>query len=301
MYRAYYRDSPLDWSESKVRDPAAGHLGVAGAAVGGRPRNPAAGNRAGRGRHGLASASRGTCPASFGWRASVAWKSRNRCGSRTWRRTAAARCRPLPCWRPCAAQSLEIRDFQPQPQDRRDAAAACRRGRRPDRHAGQTGDGGGGSGVPCRTHLLRTAAVRSGVGCPAGLDGRSWSRPSRPMRSRTGRSRFAARKAAAIEIHFRRPLPADQPMRLTLHAHRRGVRPGERLRGRELRLGALRDVTVTRSVIAVAADAAHQLALVGRRRPANGWRPGTCRVGKRTACSPPPGPSRSWMARRRRK
>jgi hypothetical protein len=67
----------------------------------------------------------------------------------------------------------------------------------------------------------------------------------------------------SVQIHFRSPLRADPPLRVTLYAHRRGLRPGERVSGRELRLGVWRDAAVTRSLMAITADPSHQVALAG--------------------------------------
>jgi hypothetical protein len=66
-----------------------------------------------------------------------------------------------------------------------------------------------------------------------------------------------------LQIHFRRPLAADHPLRLTLYAHRRGLWPGERLRGRDLRLARWPQATVSRSLMTIAAEASHQVALSG--------------------------------------
>jgi len=66
-----------------------------------------------------------------------------------------------------------------------------------------------------------------------------------------------------VQIHFRNPLAPDRPLHLTLYAHRRGVRPGERLRGRDLRLGTWRNASLSRSLLAVAAEASHQVTLWG--------------------------------------
>jgi hypothetical protein len=70
-------------------------------------------------------------------------------------------------------------------------------------------------------------------------------------------------QSRSVQIHFRNPLSADRPLRVTLYAHRRGIRPGERVRGRDLRLGTWRNASVTRSLMALAADPSHQVALSG--------------------------------------
>ena len=67
----------------------------------------------------------------------------------------------------------------------------------------------------------------------------------------------------SVQIQFRTPLSADRPLPVTLTAQRRGIRPGERLRGRDVRLGTWRNASVTRSLLAVAADPPHQVALSG--------------------------------------
>lgn len=67
----------------------------------------------------------------------------------------------------------------------------------------------------------------------------------------------------SVQVHFRRPLALDHPLRLKLYAHRRGVWPGERLRGRDLRLGTWPQAIVSRSLMAVAAEPSHQVALSG--------------------------------------
>ncbi len=67
----------------------------------------------------------------------------------------------------------------------------------------------------------------------------------------------------SVQIHFRSPLSADRPLGVTLYAHRRGIRIGERVHGRDLRLGNWRDTSVTRSLMTIAADPSHQVALSG--------------------------------------
>ncbi len=66
-----------------------------------------------------------------------------------------------------------------------------------------------------------------------------------------------------VQIDLRTPLATGRTLRLTVYAHRRGVQPGERLRGRDLRLGVWREATVSRSLMALAADPAHQIGLSG--------------------------------------
>jgi len=74
---------------------------------------------------------------------------------------------------------------------------------------------------------------------------------------------YGSAASRSVQVHFRSPLATDQPLRLTMYAHRRGVRPGERLRGRDLRLGTWQHASLSRSLLAVAAEASHQVALSG--------------------------------------
>nr|MCU0872732.1 hypothetical protein [Pirellulaceae bacterium] len=77
------------------------------------------------------------------------------------------------------------------------------------------------------------------------------------------RSDAGGGQGRSVQIHFRSPLSADPPLRVTVYAHRRGLRPGERVSGRDLRLGTWRNASVTRSLMAIVADPSHQVALSG--------------------------------------
>ncbi len=261
LYRAYYRDSPLDWSEAKpgtqrqvtlaLPEPLLGDgheirlQAIAPADVGAAWRLP-----------------RVAVPGVF-WLEGV---SRLEAPEPLWvSHLETVGCRQLqtaPLLAPLRGQSLEIRDFQPQPKI---VAMLQRRG---------------GEAVAQTVTRVKLGTAAANLECDAEL---TCSGPPQydvtwdvlpgwtvdlvetqpPDALEDWQLAFRSPQNRSLEIRFRRPLPADQPVRLTVHAHRRGLRLGERLRGRELRLGALRDVKVARSVIAVTADAAHRIALSG--------------------------------------
>ncbi len=271
LYRAYYRDSPLDWSELKsaalrqvtlaLPEPLLGDgheirlQAIAPADVGTEWRLPRV---AVSGVFWLEGVSRLEVPEPL----RVA--QLETVGCRQLQTT------PLPA--PQRGESLEIRDFQPQPKivatlQRRDGEVTARTVTR-------VKVGTAAVNLEYDAELTCSGPPRYDLA----LDVQpGWTVDLVETQPRDAiedwQVMFRSPQSRSIAIRFRWPLPADQPLRLTVHAHRRGTRPGERLRGRDLRLGVLREVTVARSVIAVAPDATHQIALsgdVGLRRLAAG-------------------------------
>jgi len=259
LYRAYYRDSPLDWSESMAGAQRQIALALSEPLLGDgheirlKAVAPAVGDAAWQ-------LPRVAVPGVF-WLEGV---SRLDVPEPLWvshletvgcRQLQAA---PLPA--PLRGQSLEIRDLQPRPQivamlQRRDGETVARTLTRIKLGTAVTN-------LECDAELTGTGTPRYDVAwevLPGWTVDLVETQPSDALED--WQLAFRSPQHRSLKIRFRQPLPADQPLRLTVHAHRRGLRLGERLRGRELRLGTLREVTVARSVTAVAADAAHRVVL----------------------------------------
>jgi len=261
LYRAYYRDSPLDWAEAKSGTQRQVTLALP---------EPLLGDGHEIRLQAIASADVGTA-----WRLprvvvpGVFWLegvSRLEVPEPLWvSHLETVGCRQLqaaPLLAPLRGQSLELRDFQPRPK------IVAMLQRRAGEVVAQTVTrvklGTAAANLQCDAELTASGPPRYDVAWDV-LPG--WTvdlvETQPPDALEDWQLAFRSPQNRSLEISFRQPLPADQPLRLTVHAHRRGLRLGEHVRGRELRLGALREVTVARSVIAVAADAAHQVALSG--------------------------------------
>lgn len=259
LYRAYYRDSPLTWTESKSAKERQITLALPEPLLG----------------DGHEIRLQAIAPAEFGtaWRlpravvrgvACLEGVTRLEVPEPLWlAHLETVGCRQVqaaPLLAPQSGQTLEIRDFQPRPQ------VVAHLQRRIGQSVAQTLTrvklGTAATNLEYHAQLTCSGPPRYGLALdlqPGWTVDLVQTQP--PESLEEWQVTFRGPQSRSIEIRFREPVPADRPVQLTMYAHRRGVRPGDRLR--DLRLGTLRDVTTTRGLIAIAADAAHQVALSG--------------------------------------